>query len=361
MAKKRNGALDFQKFLFAVLVVIFHGKNVSDSDFWFRGGSIGVEFFFLVSGAMMALSAQKITEQNSVGKDTMHFMKHKILGLCPNIYVAWVIAFVVRNINVDSFFTILQHGADSLWELLFLSQSGLLTWRANSVTWYLSAMLLAMLILYPLLKKFGDNFFYIIAPIGFILMMGMSYQNYSNLRLPSAWNGWILKGFYRAIMEILGGCLCFRIAQSMRAVSWTVFTRILFTIAEWGAYIFVIAFSFNHGGGKMDWILVLLLMIGITITLSQSSLDETLFSADIFNWLGIYSYSLFLGHGYWSQKLTEILPDGWGTYPMRLFLYMVISIVTGIVIMYVSIGLKHFWKIRGKSIKQIFITDAHSA
>ena len=118
-----------------------------------------VEFFFVVSGLFMAASTLKPDSNLSLGKDTFYFIKRKISGLMPNIYVAWVIAFVVEHIGEFHLITILIHLVQSFLELLLITETGLRLFLANSVSWYLSAMLLGMLILYPLMKKYKDTFF----------------------------------------------------------------------------------------------------------------------------------------------------------------------------------------------------------
>ena len=63
--KKRNGTIDILRFLFCIGILLFHIekyifeepslKNGIHFDF-FPHGSIGVEFFFLVTGWLMAKS-----------------------------------------------------------------------------------------------------------------------------------------------------------------------------------------------------------------------------------------------------------------------------------------------------------------
>lgn len=217
-------------------------------------------------------------------------------------------------------------------------------------------MLLAMLLIYPLLRKYKDQFFYIICPFAFVMMMGYSYQNYLNLRLPSAWNGWILKGLFRAIMETFGGCLCYIVAEKMKTIAWTKLSKILLSILRALCFWSVIVASYNHGGSKFDWNFVILFMIGITITVSQCSYDKVVFRSSIFNWLGTYSFSLYLGHGYWGRVLKNILPETW-TYREMLPVYLLVSAVTGLIIMYVSKGLKNWWKHANAKVKRVFVVQ----
>lgn len=236
MKNKRNGSIDFWKFMFSVLIVVFHGKNLAEAGEWkFLGGSIGVEFFFIVSGILMANSSIKVREQElSLGQDTFQFMKRKVLGIMPNIYVAWIIAFLVEHIGNFSIGKMVKDAITSVWELLFVTETGLMGYRANAVCWYISAMLIAMLILYPLMKKYKDTFFYIIAPLIVIFVMGITYQQWNNLRVPHAWNGWAFKSLIRAVMGITIGCLCYKISVYIRGMKYTKLSEVFWTVAEWG-------------------------------------------------------------------------------------------------------------------------------
>lgn len=299
---KRNGSVDFWKFLFAVVIVFFHGKNLTDGESYaFLGGSIGVEFFFIVSGVLMANSAQRMSEGQeniTLGQDTFRFIKKKILGLMPEIYFAWIIAFLVKHIGEFSIKGMMKDAIESIGELLFLTESGFMGYRANTVCWYISAMLLAMLILYPLMRKYKDSFFYIIAPILAIFLFGITYQNWNSLRAPHVWLGYCYKSIVRATMCITIGCICFKISQNMRKITYTSFAKVLWTIVEWGGYGAVLLWSYKHGGGKEDWLLVICMSIAIICSFAQTSITDAFFSRyRIFNWLGEFSFSLFLGHG----------------------------------------------------------------
>ena len=56
----RNSVIDLLRIIFALLILGYHGRGLlsgSDYNGAFYGGYIGVEFFFLVSGFLMAASA----------------------------------------------------------------------------------------------------------------------------------------------------------------------------------------------------------------------------------------------------------------------------------------------------------------
>ncbi len=75
---KKNGKIELLRFVFALTVVIFH-LNV---DWYNHGlqlmyhGNMGVEFFFLVSGFLMARSIQQRIACPPPKKSQILVMKH---------------------------------------------------------------------------------------------------------------------------------------------------------------------------------------------------------------------------------------------------------------------------------------------
>ena len=354
--KKRSGNLDLLKFLFSLMIVFFHGKNLATTESYiFPGGSIAVEFFFIVSGVLMARAACTYEMQENLGKDTFVFMKHKISGLLPNYYIAFVIAFAVVHRGVTSLTSLSRSLASSLWEALLLINTGLRPSKSvcNGPVWYLSAMLLAMCIIWPIMRKFKDTFFYAIAPISAVFLMGITYQNWSSFGGASIWLGFTSKGTVRAFMGILLGCVGYKVSEYLKKQEFTTLSRILFAIVEISGYAAIFVVSFFKGRGDMDWLELLVLTVCITITFSNVSVWAGWFSHPIFNWLGVFSYSLYLGHGFWSNAMVDLFPTL--NYWTRIPVYLVISFATALVIHYTSLGLRRFWKVKGPQIKELFV------
>lgn len=57
MTKQRNGIIDLMRFIFCIGIVFGHGRylgNPTGTVPFAQGGYLGVEFYFLVSGFLMA-------------------------------------------------------------------------------------------------------------------------------------------------------------------------------------------------------------------------------------------------------------------------------------------------------------------
>lgn len=356
--KKRNGNLDLLKFLFALMIVFFHGKDLAtDGHYIFAGGNIAVEFFFIVSGCLMASAASKREMNESLGHDTFAFMKHKIKGLMPNYYVAFVIAFVVMHRDAKSWISVAKDLAGSVWELLLVMNVGLRKAGGinNGPVWYLSAMLLAMFIIWPIMRKYKDTFFYVIAPILALFLLGFTYHSWQHLGGASKWVGMCMKGTVRAFIATLIGCIVYKVSEELKDIEFTKVARGLFSIVEWGGYLAIFAWSFLKGRGRYDWLELILLTVCITITMSNVGFGAKCFQSPVFNWLGVYSYSLYLGHGFWANSMVGLFPKM--TYWQRMPIYLMLALGTGLVIYFVSAGLRKFWNANAGKIKAVFIAE----
>lgn len=336
---KRNGAIDFWKFVFSVIIVMFHTfhyKSIHGIQ-PFIGGNSAVEFFFLVSGFLMAQSASKLTSQEiNIGKETFRFMIRKIKGLFPEFAVAWFIGFAVIHLSKDtlSFTMVVKNLLTGIWELVLLRMSGLAGFRVNVVTWYISAMLLAMLILYPLLIKYKESFFYIIAPCLAIFLLGYMYQNFGNLGGGTAWEGFYYRGVMRAFAELSLGCVLWKICQQIKRYNYTREGGALLSAIEIAGYGFCVYWMFSHGSSEMSFVLLMIFAVCVTITFSHVGAFAHLFDNQVCYVLGKASFSLYISHIYWIKTIDIF----WGniSFEKQLLILFGCIVLNVIGVMYIS-------------------------
>ena len=212
MRKQHNVTIDFLRFLFSVIVVLHHSRYVlGDDNCYFLGGSLAVEFFFFVSGYLLLAGADKAGRKNSagttgiggetngigaettgiggeangIGAETLHFILHKIRSFLPEFLIAWWIGFVligvVRQYGVLDY---LKAFGNDFWELTLVKMSGLFTHGIDGAMWYLSAMLLGMAILYPLLRTKRDLMTHLVCPLIALFLYGYLCQAEGHPRDP---------------------------------------------------------------------------------------------------------------------------------------------------------------------------------
>lgn len=295
---KHNGIIGFWKFAFCILILLFHARVfASDTDtVLFSKGSIGVEFFFLVSGFLLARSALNKKEDNNefLGKETLLFIYKKIKNFFPYILVCFIGGLIVKSIFSDM--TIKDYVL-SIWDLTFLRMAGFRTTVVNGNVWYISAMLLAMLILYPLLRKFKKNFVYLGAPIIVIFLAGILNHNYLSLRTPEDWLGFFYKGFIRAFLELSLGTILYLICEKMKTLNFTKIGKISITLVEIVGFLIPFIMSqFVEKATTYDFIVLIIMSISIVIAFSEKTLEFKFFDNKIIYYLEKLSLPVYLSH-----------------------------------------------------------------
>ena len=175
MKKTRNGEIDFLRFIFMLIIVLLHLTEGICPQ-----GNISVEFFFTLSGFLMARHAERIAESGSMTTDkiadeTWVFLKGKVSSFYRYYFFSFVLVVLYNLI-------LLHKGLMTIIKNLFSSIPTLsLTFFALNydtvsfyvgATWYLSAMLIAMLILYPILLRNYRFAVKIVFPLIAIFLLG---------------------------------------------------------------------------------------------------------------------------------------------------------------------------------------------
>lgn len=293
---QRNGAIDFWRFAFSILIVICHSPTLPsfahDNIIWFKGGSIGVEFFFITSGFLMA--KHSYTEGVPTGKATWDFIKSKYLAIFPTYLFAYIVSLIVKSALGDNF---LKLFGSSIYELLFLHNAGLYqlfnarNFVVVQASWYVSAMLLSMFILYPILYSRRDMFLHVIAPLLTVFLLGYFATNLHQLHATDKF-----RGVLRATVEICLGCVAYQVCESLKKRKFTKAVSVFLTIVEFMCYISVFVTAFFFARGMQDFIIILVLALGIILSFSGKTYSGMIFRASFCGFLGKWSVAIYLNH-----------------------------------------------------------------
>lgn len=336
MRKSYIGEFDLWKLIAAVVIVILHSSYlpVEAERTYFHGGSIMVELFFLISGFFLAKSALRGSEfpkNGGRGGETWKFFAEKIRGIYPYLLFAMVVGVVAKTAFYhQDFLQLIKNGVRALTELFFLKSAGWATGAFVPQAWYLSAMMLSILILYPCIRKWGRSFVQLVCPVAAALILGYLFHKFGHFRNPDAWCTFFNKGFLRGFAEISLGCFCFTVAERVQEIRLTRLARVLCSIVEYGSLAAIIIYSNTESCWDMDCESVLLMAIAVIIMGSRASiLSEVWDKTSVLPWLGKFSMMLYLNHMYWVWIFAVI-----GLrmeYPAMLALYYVCSCLSALV------------------------------
>lgn len=348
--RKRNGKIELLRFVFAMVVLMTHSKLFSPSDrsLIMPRGELGVEFFLIVSGYLMAVSAygKRDIPVNDLGRETGNFLWRKIKAICPEYYLAWVISFVVMNAFYWKSATAvmwIKRFLSCIWEWFFVTMAGFGSSRANGVAWYISAMLMVMLVLYPMIRKNFDLFVRVVAPALAIAIIGrMCYTTGTPSGVYKEY-GLAYKGLVRTLGEICLGAALFPLIQSLTKAKLTKAGHALVTVVETGCWLCVLAYIQAAPKDKFDFVVVLLIAVGVCLSFSHQGMFADRFDNAVCGWLGKMSLSIYFSHAYWGRAIGKNFPGV--NYYKLLVLYVAVALVNALILHYLSDYLrkKHFF------------------
>lgn len=315
MAKtQKSGTIELLRFIFAACIVILHSKTFHPKGFLFPRASLGVEFFFIVSGYLMANSICKLPplKEGELGKETRRFLMKKIRSILPEYLIAFCIALLVVQAYAGdySLFGLLKKLANCIWEPLFLSMSGFGRVRVNGVDWYISAMLLSMLILYPLYRRFFELSVHVIAPAAAIFLLGYIYWKTGTTLEVSDNMGIAYKGMLRGVAEISLGVACFPAVRQLQQMRLKSVARWCISALEITLYGMTVAYMAFGGDKTYDFLAVLFVCAAVCLSFSHQGMLAGAFDNKVCYFLGKFSLSLYLSHVYWGRALGVWYPDG---------------------------------------------------
>lgn len=323
--------------------MLLHAGNIDGfANVLFKSGAFGVEFFFIVSGYLMMAGIDKLHSSDSMklGQETLLYIKRKVSQIYPEIVISWIFSIVIYviagNLNIRETLNLL---ICSLGDLLLVKSTGLNLGSVNGVVWYISSMLLVMIVMYPLIRKYRDVMLHIVLPVTALLSFGWLCNEAGTLRKPDQWLGWFCRGTPRAYAEIAIGVLCYPLSQKLAQISLTTFGKFLCSCVESGIYLCVILFTHFGTSSAKDYFYVLIMAVAIVITFSHQSLGASLFDHAFFYRLGKLSLPIYLSHAAWCKKIDALVH---ASTPInhRVMLYLLCSIVTA----FLLAGIAKLWR-----------------
>ena len=317
-------------------------------------GFLGVEFFFILSGYLMAQSAAKERLLN-VGVATARFIKRKYLTIFPYFIVAWMAGFVVLHsssaISREIVFADFIKGVP---DIMWLYISGIRCYQPIGPTWYLSAMILSMLIQYPLLLRYKESFLRIIAPLISIFCYGYIFCKVGNLAVIGPLeDGFVFCGLIRGLAGIALGCFCYDIAWQLSNMNFSVFGRFLVSLMEIGSCVVAFLLLRTQYTFRPDFIVLLLFSMTVIFSFSGKSLFADIFQCGN-NLIGLYAMCFYFADSIGRQITLMVFPDG--DFAQRQRMCIVVTLVVALLIMLAGTILKETAKLFRPTVKRLLFS-----
>lgn len=269
--KNRFGKISLYKFLFSIMIIVFHVGNVLDYNkfkFNFGSGSIAVDFFFVVSGFFFCRKYVNYKVKNSVGEDSFNYFINRTNRFIKYIIILLIIAIPFSIFCLKFNFTSL---INAFYKLLYIPHHTKCGSEIFGITWYIVAMILVESMLFPFLVKYKKEFVYIVSPIIIILLGSYLLIRYGHFATPWKMGTILYKGILRSIFEINIGMYLYLISEKISNVKFTKLSKILLLLFEIAGYlsIFVLV-NLNNVHRRFDVLMLIIISICILISTNRN-------------------------------------------------------------------------------------------
>ncbi|MBQ7677846.1 MAG: acyltransferase, partial [Lachnospiraceae bacterium] len=351
----RNGKIELWRFVFCIIIILFHCmktfgvvelQTALGQIRLFIRGYFGVEFFFLVTGYLTAASIVKkrarvygddaaggaspvVTEKGEcpgeagksecsgeaekrecsgevpeeraafdLGKESWNFFLKKYFGVFPYHAFAFGILIVVRiftrEIWRSGFLKTIGFLFESIPEFFLLQRFGFSYTNIDVVEWYISAMLIALLFLYPIAFRFYSMYVHVIGPLAALWILGVIYYIHGTFSGQDVWTGFGYVCVFRAVSEITLGMCMYEAACALRKMDLSARQRALLTGMEAFGFVIACGYALTDFDNRFEPHMLLFLSASVALAFSGQTYGNEWFQKEWIFFLGRYSLPLYL-------------------------------------------------------------------
>lgn len=175
----KNGEIELMRFISTIIILLFHFFYCRGFSIYFCHGYIAVEFFFIVSGylLMKTYDNKKMNKGFNIycyiGKRYLFYIK------CVSImaFIAFILKIIINHLSIKEIIIIFLNEIPEV----ALVHSPIWTAPLVSYTWYLSALIISHLLCITLVKIWGKEYIFGIAPFVSITILSYLFSHYGTI------------------------------------------------------------------------------------------------------------------------------------------------------------------------------------
>lgn len=227
---KRSAYIEFLRFFVAICIFMLHTLEllIGVNKHCAYVLAVMVEFFFILSGFLMM---RHIMENPDEKEDAFVYTFNKAKSVFLPVFIVHIIHFIVTCIagKVSSLWEIVESFWHYRWNFLLLQCAGFTKapqfngdYLVGPV-WYISALLIAVLVLYTPAKRWTKTFVQFICPLLVLTVYGYISQQYGHIDVGNELvAGIVLLAVLRALAGICAGCMTYYFTKKIVDGEWKV-------------------------------------------------------------------------------------------------------------------------------------------
>lgn len=293
----KNNSINFWRVIFTFSVVLYHFSQsypkLNETFHCKLGWRLAVEFFFVVSGFLLAYKCEKSD------MDEVQFLKHRFIRLFPDFLLMTAIC---TAFNIYRFHMGLTSALDYILNLgddVFMLHGAAINFvNVNGATWYLSSMVICSYFIYYFYRKYKQSFSRIAAPL--ICLVIYSYLNHKLGNLYGITDTFtdvlgIAYSLLRGLAGISAGVISYEIYKILKGYEFTKAGKFLCGIIEFGGFISMLVYTGKYGSTPNDYLFILFFVICVPLGFLRDKKNIVL-NNPVVNYLSRISYVIYLEH-----------------------------------------------------------------
>lgn len=293
--KDRYGKISIMKFCFAVMIILLHIGNQFKIDpfkYKFSSGSIAVDFFFIVSGFFFCKKYINYKIKDSIGEDTFNFLISKIKRFLIYFIILLLLGIPFAMICLKFSFTDL---ISSFYKLLYIPHKIGKSSGIFGITWYIIAMVISEVIMFPLLIKYKKDFVYTISPIIILILGSYLLVRFGHFANPWGFGNIFYRGLIRGIFEINLGVYLYLISEKFNKVKLTKLSKVLLLLFEIFGYasIFILV-NLKNAHRRFDALMIIIISVCILLSTNKNLYLYKFSNNKVFSYLEKLSLPMYI-------------------------------------------------------------------
>lgn len=176
----KNRQIQFWRIVFTYMIAYYHLNNAYGKDTsWY----IAVEFFFIVSGWLLAMKCVSMQQSGTLESyPAWKYTLSKFVKFFPHCLFSFLVAFALKGLYRG--FGLRDWVRETIFhipEIFLVQMSGLnygTDYPINSVTWYMSVLLIVGYFIWYFLRKYPKVYIEVICPLSILIIYPYLYRTY---------------------------------------------------------------------------------------------------------------------------------------------------------------------------------------
>ena len=298
---ERVASVEFWRFFFTVLVCLYHLEIWFVSGKHFPSGTSAVEFFFVLSGFLTALSASRrygetqASPREACARAT-RWVWEKVKAIFPVLLVTLIVHVALNGAGFRKSW--LENALNMEWELLFMvgTPFGYAKGMAPIVPlWFLTALFVAGYVYVYLLAR-NYHFTLYLAPLAGVLLYSYFTLNSTLVLDFYVKMGLLTAGMVKAFAEMGLGIAIFRLWDRLREKEWKLPGRILLTLLLLFSLYRYFALTLDAPAGFDNFRRVVYILLIILLAFLNGDWIDRLLNHGFSRFLGGLSMTMYVCH-----------------------------------------------------------------